>query len=71
MFLWGSHQATVYVHVQKARELVWLVLSLGHPQGVEALPHLFRANSPLKTAYTPSPYHRDHGEPVSFFSHVP
>lgn len=69
MFLWDSHQGhVVRARTTETRQLVWLVLSLGHPRGVETLLHLFRANSPLKTAYTPSsPSHRIHGEPVSFF----
>lgn len=73
MFLWDSHQGRVVRARTETRQLVCLVLSLGHPRGVETLLHLFRANSPLKTAYTPSSHplpsssSRIHGEPVSFF----
>ena len=45
------------VHVQRAANLCGSFYRWATPGGVEALLHLFRANSPLKTAYTPSPDH--------------
>lgn len=46
-----------YVYVDGAGKLCARSIVGPPTPAVEALLHLFRANSPLKTAYTPSPHH--------------